>query len=227
MSLSILKKLTQQENADNRVFSTSTTTTTKKAVAEKNTPATQPKKEEYNKAGFIKIDHAAEAAKLKKSNEPGHLQFSILQASYESKSHYITDNLWQDILNTGVEIMEKNNYTKNLVIIEIGAHEVKQSADAAKLKYHAYCVEPSPKSFQSMHSATCKLIDKEPELAPYIHLLNRAAGAETGNTLLEFNSAGSTGDHVSDFNMWKMTAGSTKDANLPKSKKGKIVKNHG
>lgn len=192
--------------------------------ADVNTSSTESKKadEEKTPQRFVKINHAVEGAKLKKSNEPGHLQFDILQASYESKSHYITDNLWQDILNKGVEIMEKNNYAKHLVVIEVGAHIAKQSIDAAKLKYHAYCVEPSPKSFKMMYTAAGFRLRKEPQLAPYLHLLNMAAGSETGN-MLEFKSAGSTGDHIGNFDMWNMKVGNA-DPDLPASKKGDIVK---
>ena len=154
---------------------------------------------------FEKINHTIEGAKLKVLNKPGHLQHNILQAGYESKKQYITDNVWQDILNKGAEIMEKNHYSKHLVSIEVGAHRPKQSLDAAKMNFHTYCVEPSPKSFQKIHTSTAFKVHKEPKLGPYIHLLNMAAASKTGE-MLEFKSEGSTGDHVGNFDMWNMKA---------------------
>jgi hypothetical protein len=131
------------------------------------------------------------------------------------------DDVWDGILNKGEEVMRKNNYSQNLVVFEVGAQLLRQSAQAARLKFHAFCIEPSPVSYKKMSRQLKFNLRTEPLLGDYIHLYNAAAGSTSGE-MLDFHTTGGTGDHVGEYDVWNMKAGQVPD-DFPDSKKGTIV----
>lgn len=146
----------------------------------------------------------------------------ILDITSKVDHFYSTDNLWQDIINKGVEVMKKDNYENHLVVFEVGAQKVKQSLDAAKEKFHAYCIEPSPKSFNEIRREMAGEIEKNKYLEEFLHIYNVAAGSKS-NELLEFRSTGGTGDHVGEFDMWNMKPGAMPE-HFTAAKKGEIIR---
>lgn len=141
--------------------------------------------------------------------------------SIRNGSFYGADNIWEDILLKGVEEMKKNGYKKNLVVFEVGAHAAKQSLTAAKQKFHAHSVEPSPPSFNRIKRGMIHALAKDASVGEFIHLYNFAAGSQSGG-MLDFKTTGGTGDHVGEFDVWNMKAGKDPD-HYPDSKKGKMV----
>ncbi len=148
---------------------------------------------------------------------------------------YGAEAVWEDLLLHGEEIMKKNNNNNNnnqqqqhLVVVEVGAQNENQSLLAAKMKYHVHCVEPSPKSFQSIYGAMKKKLrrnvnkDYDSDTKKFIHLYNVAAGRES-NQMLDFYTTGGTGDHVNQIDMWNMKRGPVPD-DWPEEKRGKMVK---
>ena len=136
--------------------------------------------------------------------------------------HNGDEDIWDDILNKGVKIMEKNGYKEHLTIFEVGAHKAKQSLDAAKKLFHAHLIEPSPISFQKIERQMRDVVNNNPVLGEFIHLYNVAAGDESGS-MLDFYTTGGTGDHIGEYNVWKMNKDPVPDE-WPEEKKGKIVK---
>ena len=136
--------------------------------------------------------------------------------------HNGDEDIWDDILNKGVKIMEKNGYKEHLTIFEVGAQKAKQSLDAAKKLFHAHLIEPSPISFQKIERQVRNVVNNNPVLGEFIHLYNVAAGAESGS-MLDFHTTGGTGDHIGEYNVWEMKKGPVPDE-WPEDKKGQIVK---
>ncbi len=111
---------------------------------------------------------------------------------------YGAANLWYDIMMKGKQIMEENPAGEHLRAFEVGAHSAKQSLIAANAGFHAYCVEPSPKSFDRIYSQVADEVTKSNGIAPYIHLFQAAAGSDS-NGELDFRTMGGTGDHVGEI----------------------------
>lgn len=152
------------------------------------------------------------------------LHNDILQAIDEKKLRpYSADSVWEDLIKNGQQIMERNNYSKHLTVIEVGAQNENQSLMAAHAKYNVHCVEPSPKSFVAIHGAMKKKfkLAKDEESQKYIRFYNVAAGDVSGKTI-DFYSTGGTGDHVGEFDMWNMKPGKMPD-DWPEEKRGKMV----
>ena len=136
--------------------------------------------------------------------------------------HQGDEDIWDDILNKGVKLMEKNGYKEHLTVFEVGAQQAKQSLDAAKKLFHAHLIEPSPISFEKITNQMKKEVHNNPTLGKFIHLYNVAAGDESGS-MLDFHTTGGTGDHIGEYNIWEMKKGPVPDE-WPEDKKGQIVK---
>eukprot|EP00551_Chaetoceros_affinis_P016969 CAMPEP_0203687528 /NCGR_PEP_ID=MMETSP0091-20130426/559_1 /ASSEMBLY_ACC=CAM_ASM_001089 /TAXON_ID=426623 /ORGANISM="Chaetoceros affinis, Strain CCMP159" /LENGTH=396 /DNA_ID=CAMNT_0050556905 /DNA_START=31 /DNA_END=1221 /DNA_ORIENTATION=- len=135
---------------------------------------------------------------------------------------YAAENVWYDIMMKGKEIMKENPNGDHLRAFEVGAHSSDQTLIAARAGFHAYCVEPSPKSFDRIYKQVLDAVTKDQSLASYVHLFQVAAGS-TSEGEVDFRTMGGTGDHVGEFDMWNMKAG-----NPPKEfgekKIGQVVK---
>jgi len=94
--------------------------------------------------------------------------------------------------------------------MEVGMHRATQCIEAARSNFEAYCLEPSPISFQRCKAGVQKV---EKEVQDRIHLFNIAAGESSG--MVDFSSSGSTGDMVGGVgsNMWTMTKDQTTNNN--------------
>ena len=111
---------------------------------------------------------------------------------------YGAENLWYDIMMKGKEIMAENPSGDHLRAFEVGAQSSTQSLIAARAGFHAYCIEPSPKSFDRIYNQVVNEVSKDTNLAQYIHLFQVAAGSAS-NGELNFRTTGGTGDHVGEF----------------------------
>ena len=128
--------------------------------------------------------------------------------------------VWDTLISKGAAKMKENNYSKHLVTFEVGAHRAKQSKEALKSKFHTHVFEPSPSSFAKIKMVMEGITSKDPELDRFLHLHNVAVGSTTGD-ILEFETSGSTGDHVGQFDVWHMKPGESKF--VPKEKQTKMI----
>ncbi len=146
-------------------------------------------------------------------------QHSFMTRIHSKHNHTV----WEDLIKNGQEIMERDNYSKHLTVIEVGAQNENQSLLAAKAKFHIHCVEPSPSSFRSIQRVLQKKLRhaQDQESRQYIHLYNVAASDTSGQTL-DFYSTGGTGDHVGEYDMWNMKPGKMPD-DWPEDKRGEMI----
>jgi len=148
------------------------------------------------------------------------------------------DDVWKALLRKGH--YELNSLhplptkAQNLVSIEVGMHLLNQCMYAAKNNFTAYCLEPSPKSYQTILQRFQYHSKLNPDAAKRINLYNVAAGNTTG-TMIPFTSQGSTGDHIgsTQLDMWMMkvipqtntTSSSSNSINVPTVKLDDLIEN--
>ena len=89
-------------------------------------------------------------------------------------------------------LLSNHPSSKNQVVVEVGAHRLKQSIFAAKLGFTVKTVDASPQNFAIMEGEYDRLDGDTKKL---ISLHHNAAGARS-NEVVTFSAIGGTGDHV-------------------------------
>lgn len=129
------------------------------------------------------------------------IKSDILEIRYSATDGYGADNVWYDIMMKGKEIMAANpskGDADRLRAFEVGAHRAKQSLLAVDAGFHAYCIEPSPRSFKEIHYEVVQEMKDKSEFGKFIHLYQVAAGSDS-NGEVDFRTMGGTGDHVGEI----------------------------
>ena len=78
-----------------------------------------------------------------------------------------------------------------------------QRIQAAKEKFHSYCFEPSPTSFNRIRNQIKgnKEVYEDKEIMKHLHVYNVAAGDMSGASLEFHTTSSSTADHIGEFDM--------------------------
>ena len=134
-------------------------------------------------------------------------QYTNVQDDDKKKKHRLfnmpinADDAWKFLLMEGAQMMKTNKAP--LAAMEVGMHRATQCIRAAEFEFQAYCVEPSPKSFEICEKA---VRSRNQDVQDRIHLYNVAAGSTSGIEV-DFVASGSTGDSVGEVesDMWTMT----------------------
>lgn len=158
------------------------------------------KTKSVSKKDLLTKEDIVEAIETGTKYSSGVLDDSILDAIYSNKDRksYGAENLWVDILDKGSEIMKNSGSGEHLVVFEVGAQLPKQSLIAAAAQFHTYCIEPSPISFEKIHSIVSNKVKGDPSIGEFIHLYNVAAADKSGQ-MLDFRTSGGTGDGVGKY----------------------------
>ncbi len=110
---------------------------------------------------------------------------------------------------------ESNNPIPMLHVMEVGMHRAGQCLDAARQKFTAHCVEPSPQSVSRING---RILKAPAEVRRNIKFYQMAASDTSGGDL-QFMSEGGTGDHVGGgVDVWTMTKTDESDADTKKDK---------
>ena len=98
-----------------------------------------------------------------------------------------------------------------------------QRIQAAKEKFHSYCFEPSPTSFNRVRNQIKgnKDLYEDKEIMKYLYVYNVPVGNKSGVSLEFLMTSGSTCDHAGEFDMRNMKPGKMLD-NDPTRKKAEI-----
>ena len=102
------------------------------------------------------------------------------------------DGVWMALLEEGSALQQQQQTNERVHVMEVGMHDVKHCARAARKNLLVHCIEPSPSSLDRILSG----FERQSESAKTnIRFYQMAAGPTTGLDL-PFLHDGGTGDHV-------------------------------
>jgi FkbM family methyltransferase len=116
--------------------------------------------------------------------------------------HVSADVIWEMLLEEASAITARLNVPfQRFKVIEVGMFNSKQCRLAAKMGMEAHCVEASPHNFGRIGKELLRVSVEDGK--DRVHVYHNAAGSKSNQTV-EFQSGGSTGDHVGVQDMFTM-----------------------